>query len=78
VSIRDALARLIRSVALSAEAFGSVREFLAHQRPDALGCLALDVRMLGLSGLDLQREHRLEACAVGITPVPGIAAPSSS
>jgi FixJ family two-component response regulator len=55
-SIREALTSLIRSVGLSVETFGSAREFLTHQLPDAPGCLVLDVRLPGLSGLDLQRE----------------------
>jgi FixJ family two-component response regulator len=36
--------------------FASAREFLAHPRPEGPGCLVLDVRLPGLSGLDLQRE----------------------
>jgi FixJ family two-component response regulator len=55
-SIRDALTSLIRSVGLRVATFGSAREFLTGQRPDAPGCLVLDVRLPGLSGLDLQRE----------------------
>jgi FixJ family two-component response regulator len=55
-SMRDALTSLIRSVGLRVETFGSAREFLTHQPPDAPGCLVLDVRLPGLSGLDLQRE----------------------
>ncbi len=54
--IRDALQSLIRSVGLSVQTFGSAKEFLESQRPDAPGCLVLDVQMPGLSGLDLQRE----------------------
>ena len=42
-SIRDALTSLIRSVELGVETFGSAREFLRGQRPDAPGCLVLDV-----------------------------------
>jgi FixJ family two-component response regulator len=56
LSIRDALTSLLRSVGLRVETFGSAREFLTHQPPDAPGCLVLDVRLPGLSGLDLQRE----------------------
>jgi FixJ family two-component response regulator len=56
LSIREALASLIRSVGLRVETFGSAREFLSHQRLEALGCLVLDVRLPGLSGLDLQHE----------------------
>jgi FixJ family two-component response regulator len=55
-SIRDALTGLLRSVGLRVETFGSAREFLTRQPADAPGCLVLDVRLPGLSGLDLQRE----------------------
>ena len=55
-SIRDALTSLIHSVGLGVETFGSAQAFLRHPRPDASGCLVLDVRLPGLSGLDLQRE----------------------
>jgi FixJ family two-component response regulator len=56
VSIRNALESLIRSVGLRVELFGSSREFLQCQRPDAPSCLILDVRLPGESGLDFQRE----------------------
>ena len=55
-SIREALTSLIRSVGLSVETFGSAREFLTRQHSDVPGCLVLDVRLPGLSGLDLQGE----------------------
>jgi FixJ family two-component response regulator len=55
-SIRDALTSLLRSVGLRVETFGSARAFLTRQPSDAPGCLVLDVRLPGLSGLDLQRE----------------------
>jgi RNA polymerase sigma factor (sigma-70 family) len=55
-SVRDALRRLIRSVGLRAELFGSAREFLQSQLPDVPSCLVLDVRLPGKSGIDLQRE----------------------
>ena len=47
---------LITSVGLSVETLKSAREFLEHERPDAPACLVLDVRLPGLSGLDLQQE----------------------
>ena len=56
LSVREALSSLIRSVGLRVETFASAREFLQFQRPDASACLVLDVRMPGLSGLELQRE----------------------
>ena len=56
LSVREALSSLIRSVGLHVETFASAKEFLEFQRPDATACLVLDVRMPGLSGLELQRE----------------------
>src|SRR5207248_420915 len=56
VSIREALRNLLRSVALKVETFGTAQEFLSTERGDAPGCLILDVRLPGLSGLDLQRQ----------------------
>ena len=55
-SIRDALDSLIRSVHLNVQSFGSIEEFLQFIRPDAPGCIVLDVRLPGLSGLDFQCE----------------------
>ena len=55
-SMREALTDLITSVGLLVEAFKSAREFLEHMRHDAPACLVLDVRLPGLSGLDLHRE----------------------
>ena len=54
--IRDGLRSLIKSVGLHVETFGSSREFMERRPSDAPGCLVLDVRLPGLSGLDLQRE----------------------
>lgn len=56
LSVREALSSLIRSVGLRVETFTSAQEFLRFQRPEAPACLVLDVRMTGLSGLELQRE----------------------
>src|ERR1700731_3301984 len=55
-SMRNALANLFRSVGLRVEVFGSAPELLQSQRPDVAGCLVLDVRLPGLSGLDFQSE----------------------
>ena len=63
-SVREALKNLIRSVGLHVELFGSATEFLETQRPDAPSCLVLDVRLPGISGLDLQ--HRLADANVHI------------
>lgn len=55
-AMRDSLQSLVRSVGLDVQSFGSAREFLQSKRPDAPGCLVLDVRLPGESGLDLQHE----------------------
>lgn len=55
-SVREALDGLIRSIHLNVRTFGSTEEFLQFERPDAPGCLVLDVRLPGLSGLEFQRE----------------------
>lgn len=52
--VREGLQGLIKSVGLRVESFASAQDFLAAKRPDAPACLVLDVRMPGLSGLDLQ------------------------
>jgi len=57
-SLREALSSLIRSVGLRAELFSSATEFLRVQRPAVPACLVLEVRLPGLSGLELQRELR--------------------
>jgi len=55
-SVRSSLRRLISSVGFTVETFADARAFLGTRRADAPGCLVLDVRLPGLSGLDLQRE----------------------
>ncbi len=55
-SVRRALQRLLRSVGLQAQVFGSAAEFLNTKLPDVASCLVLDVRLPGVSGLDFQGE----------------------
>ena len=55
-AVRDAIKDLLESVGISVKTFSSGREFLAAERVDAPGCLILDVRLPGMSGLDFQRE----------------------
>jgi FixJ family two-component response regulator len=54
--MRRALSNLFQSVGLEVELFGSASEMLQAKLPDVTGCLVLDVRLPGLSGLDFQRE----------------------
>jgi FixJ family two-component response regulator len=55
-SVREALASLVRSADLRVEVFESAQAFLSRPPVDAPGCLVLDVRLEGASGLDLQRR----------------------
>jgi FixJ family two-component response regulator len=56
LSVRRSTERLIQSAGLKVQTFTSAREFLTHARFEGPACLVLDVRMPGLSGMDLQRE----------------------
>ncbi len=71
VSVRNGLKRLIRSVGLEVETFASAQEFLDHDHPDRPSCLVLDVRMPGLSGLDLQEELAAQGLEMSIIFVTG-------
>ncbi|MEC9433276.1 MAG: response regulator transcription factor [Pseudomonadota bacterium] len=55
-AVRLAVASLLASVGIEARTHGSTQDFLAADRPDAEGCLVLDVRLPGTSGLDLQAQ----------------------
>jgi FixJ family two-component response regulator len=54
--IREGIHSLIKSIGLRVQTFASAQEFMLAKRSDAPACLILDVRMPGLSGLDLQRK----------------------
>jgi FixJ family two-component response regulator len=71
VSVREALASLIGSVSLNVECFASPQEFLRRHSRDGPSCLVLDVRMPGLSGLDLQRELTRTAQPIPIIFISG-------
>jgi FixJ family two-component response regulator len=60
-AVRDAIRWLVEQVGLNARTFDSARDFLAAYQPGMRGCLVLDIRMPGMSGIELQeklaREH---------------------
>lgn len=58
-AVRGALRELMESVDLDAADFGSAKELMEADIPDRAGCLVLDVRMPGASGLDLQQQISL-------------------
>lgn len=70
-SLRPALESLIRSVGLRVRAFASAREFLEHSRTSAPACLVLDVRLPGLSGLELQRRLAEDGAPIPIIFITG-------
>lgn len=69
-AVRQSLALLITTYGLPVESCTSAEEFLARWQPDAVGCLVLDIRMAGMSGLALQallQERRIRIPIVFIT-----------
>jgi len=54
-SVREGVTDLLRSVGHAVQSFGSAQEFLDSERPDVPGCIVLDVRLPGPSGLEIQR-----------------------
>jgi FixJ family two-component response regulator len=54
--MRAATERLLKSVGLHAESFATPKDFLTRKLPDGPSCLVLDVRLPGMSGLDVQRK----------------------
>jgi FixJ family two-component response regulator len=54
--VRESLQELLESVGLPSKSFGTAKEFLSSPRSDGPSCLILDVRLPGISGLDLQHE----------------------
>src|SRR5262245_4821144 len=54
--LRASIGRLLRSLGIDVQLFGSISDFLGSDPPDCPTCLVLDVRLPGQSGLDLQRE----------------------
>jgi RNA polymerase sigma factor (sigma-70 family) len=70
-SVRSSLKFLISTVGLQVESFDSADTFLRRKPPDAPSCLVLDVRLPGLSGLDLQRELAARNMRIPIIFVTG-------
>jgi len=70
-SMRLSMTRLLRSVGIEVRTFTSAQEFLLSARPDAPGCLILDVRMPGLSGLELQERLAADKIDLPIIFVTG-------
>jgi FixJ family two-component response regulator len=70
-SVRGSLRFLLRSMGLESRAFGSAQDFLAAYDPTQPGCLVLDVRMPGMSGLELQQELNLRGAIIPVIFITG-------
>ena len=70
-SIRKSLSRLLRSAGHTTETFASAEEFLGREHFNGIGCLLLDVKMPGLSGMDLQEELGQADCSMPIIFITG-------
>jgi RNA polymerase sigma factor (sigma-70 family) len=70
-SVRRAIKRLVESVGLRVETFGSAQEFLRSERPDSASCLVLDIRLPGISGLDFQRELAKAGIHIAVVFITG-------
>lgn len=70
-AVRDALGMLIRSVGLEDAPFASALAFLEHYSSELRGCLLVDIRMPGMSGMDLQEELLARGSALPIIFITG-------
>jgi RNA polymerase sigma factor (sigma-70 family) len=66
IDVRESVQELLESVGLHSRSFGTAHEFLSSPRNDGPSCLILDVRLPGISGLDLQRELKREKASIPI------------
>jgi FixJ family two-component response regulator len=62
--MRSALQGLLKSVGLPTQAFASAEEFLKSGQQDRVGCLVADIRMPGMSGLELQAQLNADQCRI--------------
>ena len=65
-SVRKAFGRLLRSADLDAETFSSAEEFLSNPRQKENACIIIDIRMPGLSGVDLQERLSSEGIRIPV------------
>ena len=70
-SVRDALKWLIESMDLQVDTYASATEFLESFDPTVWGCLVLDVRMPGMSGLELQENLAAHKCGLPVIIITG-------
>lgn len=66
IAVRESLESLIRSVGMAVSVFASAEEFLGSAQPNKLDCLILDLRMPGMSGIELHRHLTANDCRVPV------------
>ena len=71
LAVRDSLALLMHSVGLQVETFASARDFFDAYRPDRRGCLITDIRMPGMSGLELQEQLSAQGYHIPVIVLTG-------
>lgn len=70
-AVRNSLRLLLKSVGLNATTLGSAQEFLSSYNPHQPGCLLLDVRMPGMSGIELQQHLNLRGAVIPVIFISG-------
>ena len=70
-AVRASLRLLLKSVGIAAQAFGSAQEFLASYDPARPGCLVLDIRMPGMSGMELQQHLNMRGAIIPVLFISG-------
>lgn len=70
-AVRNSLRLLLKSVGIASQPLGSAAEFLESYRPSQPGCLVLDVRMPGMSGLELQQQLNLRGAVLPVIFITG-------
>ena len=70
-AVRNSLRLLVKSIGQTAEVFSGAQEFLATYEPQQPGCLVLDVRMPGMSGLELQQHLNLRGAVIPVIFITG-------
>jgi two-component system, LuxR family, response regulator FixJ len=69
--VRNAMRSLLKSVGLESAQYASAQEFLAAYQPNQPGCLVLDIRMPGMSGLELQQQLNLRGAVIPVIFMTG-------
>src|SRR5690349_14305835 len=69
--VRNAMRSLLKSVGLESSLYASAQEFLAAYQPAQPGCLLLDIRMPGMSGLELQQQLNLRGAVIPVIFMTG-------